>query len=462
MLIFESLLTEGIAQLSYLVGDTSTGSAAVVDPRPDVDVYLEMAERHGVSITHVLETHIHADFMSGARELAHRTGTAKIYCSHEGEPSYGFEHEAIRDGTRFPFGKVALTTRHTPGHTPEHVSFELAENDRPDEPWGVLTGDSLFVGSAGRPDLLGEQATPELTEKLFQTLKDYYLRLDDGVMIYPCHGAGSACGADIGERPASTIGHERRGNPFLQFDDLERFQAFIEEGAPPVPSHYPKLKKVNGQGPPVLGNLPGCPGLPPQSFQEKIDQGRYQLLDVRHMLAFGGGHIAGAVNIGDRAELSVWAADMLESEVPTLLVLHDDTDRDRVLRLLLRTGVVEHAGYLAGGMTAWANTGRAMQRLPQRTVQELHDNRGDFEVLDVRSDGEWRRGHIPGARHCFVGTLRDSTPELDRDKPLVTYCASGYRASIAASLLQSRGFNKVHNVPGSWQAWTSAGYPVEE
>jgi hydroxyacylglutathione hydrolase len=312
-LVFKSFFAEGIAQLSYLVGDDSKGTAAIIDPRPDVDVYLHEAQRREVSITHIFETHIHADFMSGSRELAERVGGAKIYCSHEGRAEYGFEQEGIRSGDEFTFGDTLLKVQHTPGHTPEHVAYILAEKDRADSPWGTVTGDSLFVGSAGRPDLLGEEETEELTEQLFHTLRDFYLQLDDGTIICPGHGAGSACGADIGDRPMSTIGYERRFNQFLQIDDFERFKKFVQEGAPPVPAHYPRLKKVNAAGPPLIGHLPACPGLPVGAFRQQAESDSVQVLDVRSMLAFGGGHVPGAINIGGtRPELSVWAGDMLD------------------------------------------------------------------------------------------------------------------------------------------------------
>lgn len=460
--VFESYFADGISQLSYLVGDDGEGTAAVIDPRPDVDVYLHAARRRELSITHVFETHVHADFMSGSRELAIRAGGAKIHCSHEGGAQYGFDQEAVRGGDEFTFGDALLTVRHTPGHTPEHVAFVLAEKSRADRPWGVITGDSLFVGSAGRPDLLGNEKTEELTESLFHTLRDFYLRLDDGVILYPCHGAGSACGADIGDRPMSTVGYERRFNPFLQIDDFEEFREFVEAGAPPVPAHYPRLKKVNAAGPPPLGHLPACPGLPVESFRRQAQRNDAQTLDVRSMLAFGGGHVPGAINVGgNRPEVSVWAGDTLDPERPILLVLEEDFELPRIVTLLWRTGFVNFAGYLVGGMKAWQNAGLPLEKVPQMTVQELNSN-GDVQVLDVRSPREWQAGHIPGATHHFVGKLRRETPQLDLGKPVAAYCASGYRASLAASLLQRAGFEDVRNVPGSWKAWTGAGYPVEE
>jgi hydroxyacylglutathione hydrolase len=460
-MVLESFFADGISQLSYLVGDDSSGTAAVIDPRPDVDAYLETAQQREVSITHIFETHIHADFMSGSRELAERTGGARIYGSGEGGAEYGFDNETIRNEDEFTLGDVLLKVRHTPGHTPEHVAFVLSEKDRADAPWGVITGDSLFVGSAGRPDLLGSEETPELTERLYETLRGFFLRLDDGVIIYPCHGAGSACGADIGDRPMSTIGYERRFNRFLQLDDLEEFRKFVQEGAPPIPAHYPRLKKVNAAGPPLIGHRPACPGLSIAAFREQVEREGMQTLDVRSMHAFGGGHVPGAINIGgNRPELSVWAGDLLDPDKPILLVLEGDFDLPRIVTLLWRTGFTKFAGYLVGGMKMWQNAGLPLKRIPQMTVHELKDD-GGTQRLDVRSPSEWQRGHIPGATHQFVGDLRERTPELDRSQPVATYCASGYRASLAASLLQRAGFEDVRNVPGSWKAWTSAGYPVE-
>ncbi|MCA9226655.1 MAG: MBL fold metallo-hydrolase, partial [Planctomycetales bacterium] len=333
------------------------------------------------------------------------------------------------------------------------------------KPWGVFTGDSLFVGSAGRPDLLGDEQTDELIEKLFHTLRDYYLKLSDGVIIYPCHGAGSACGADIGERPMGTIGYERETNDFLQYEDFQEFKKFVEENAPPEPHHYKHLKKVNVQGPPVLGHAPPAQGLPPKDFQKAIDSGDAQLLDTRQMLAFGGGHIEGAINIGPRPELSVWAGQMLDYEKPILLVVQDETDLDWIVWQLAYTGFTRFAGYLVGGMKAWENAGLPLRKLSQMTVHELNDQIDNVQLLDVRAPDEWEQGRIPGATHLYVADMRDGldgASAFDKSKPVVTYCDSGYRADIAASLLQRRGFQDVRNVPGSWQAWNNAGFEVEK
>lgn len=463
-MVFEKVQTAGISQLSYLVGDDASQTATVVDPRPDVEVYLELCRKHGVTITHIFETHIHADFMSGARELQQRVGSANIFASGEGGAKYDFPVEKIHNGDRFEFGSVMLTARHTPGHTPEHVSYELAEKDRSDDPWGVLTGDSLFVGSAGRPDLLGEEETEELTQHLFHTLRDYYLKLDDGVIIHPCHGAGSACGADIGERPASTIGYERRTNDFLQYEDFEDFKTFVQSGAPPVPQHYPILKKMNVKGPAIIGGAPTVPGLPPQEFKKVVDEGAAQLVDTRQMLAFGGGHIPGAINIGDRPELSVWAGDMLSYEKPTLLVVEDETQLDWIIWHFAYVGLTNFAGYLAGGMKAWDNQGLPLETLPQISVHRLADHQDEFQLLDVRSSSEFESGRIDNAKHKFVAEMRDGVEGdlgLNPDEPVAVYCGSGYRANIAASLMKRGGFKKVCNIPGSMQAWKNAGFNLE-
>ncbi|GAA5505228.1 rhodanese-like domain-containing protein [Novipirellula caenicola] len=464
-LVFQKVQTEGIAQLSYLVGDDSTGTAAVIDPRPNVDVYLELSREYGVAITHIFETHIHADFMSGARELASRLGTAKIYASGEGDAKYDFDVEKIKAGDSFKFGSLVLTVRHTPGHTPEHVAYELAEKDRVDSPWGVLTGDSLFVGSAGRPDLLGEEETEELTKKLFSTLRDYYLKLDDGVIIYPCHGAGSACGADIGERPMSTIGYERKTNEFLQYDDFDEFKKFVESGAPPVPQHYPILKKVNAKGPQVIGSAPPIQGLPAEQFKAAVDKGDAQLVDTRQMLAFGGGHIPDAINIGDRPEMSVWAGDMLSYDKPILLVVEDESNLDWVTWHFAYVGLTQFAGYLAGGMKAWENAGLPIVNLPQMPVQQLAEQQDRVQVLDVRTSSEFESGHLPKAKHKFVSEMRggvNGNLNINQKEPVAVFCGSGYRASLAASLLQRGGYEKVYNVPGSMQAWKKAGYDVQK
>src|SRR5437588_11412027 len=337
-LVFKTIQTKGIAELSYLLGVEHEGVAAVFDPRPDVEVYVDMAREANLAITHIFETHIHADLVSGSRELCARLESATILVSHEGGASYGFEHEKVKDGDEFTFGELLVTARHTPGHTPERLAYLLAEVDHPETPWGILTGDSLFVSSAGRPDLLGADHTNELAEKQFHTLRDFYLKLPDHVIIYPNHGAGSPCGADIGDRLSSTIGYERKFNKFLQFADAKSFTDHAIKTAPPVPKYYPVMKKVNADGPKVLGNLPRVPGLAHKAFKEAIEKKAGVLVDVRNMLAFGGGHIAGALNIAGTPILSIWPGWMLDPEERILLVMESEDDFEKIVGLFVGTG----------------------------------------------------------------------------------------------------------------------------
>ncbi len=462
MMVLETIQTPGIAQLSYLIGDTGSGTAAVIDPRADAAVYVELARRHWVAITHALETHVHADFMSGSRALRSLLGgKLSIAASGETDPKYGYDVHRLCDGDRLTFGDTTLIARHTPGHTPEHLAYEVAVSVKIDQPWGIFTGDSLFVGSVGRPDLLGAEETDDLARQLFKTMRDYFKGLDDGMLVFPGHGAGSACGADISDRPVSTIAWEKRHNRAMKIDDEGEFLAFVKQGAPPVPAHYPRLKKVNLQ-PHDAAHVPPCPALSARAFAEQVEAGEAQLLDTRDMLAFGGGHIPGAINIGDRDELSVWAGDLLDPDKPILLVAYDERRVDHLATLLWRVGFKQFAGYLAGGMTAWNLRGLPLATLTELSVTELSDRRADVQVLDVRSDREWNSGHIPGATHFYVGDLRDGDlPCLDKNRPTACYCGSGYRAGIAASLLKRGGFADVANVPGSWSAWKAQGLPTE-
>ena len=459
-LICETVQTEGIAELSYLIGDDEAGVAAVIDPRPDVEIYLEFAQNRKVSITHIFETHIHADLMSGSRELAARVKTASIYVSVEGRAKYGFEHEGIRDGDAFELGSLVLTARHTPGHTPEHMSYEASEKKRLPKMWGIFTGDSLFVNSAGRPDLMGDNQKEILAEQLYETLYNYYLELDDDIIIYPTHGHGSPCGADIGDRLTSTIGYERKFNPFLQIPDKAEFKEYALSTAPPEPTYYKPMKVLNAKGAEVLGNLPLVPGLPPKEFQAAIKKQKAVVIDTRKMLAFGGGHIPDSMNIGGLPELSIWAGWFLDPDQSILLVLDNDKDVSKIVPLFLRTAFTKFAGYLVGGMKAWDNAALPIDSIAQITVHEMKSREDEIQILDVRSPEELEKGHVPNAIHIFLPELKAKARMLKKKVPVAVYCDSGYRASLGTSILKPLGF-EVMNVPGSWQAWKNAGYSIE-
>ena len=429
--------------------------------RADVEIYIELARKRKVSITHIFETHIHADLVSGSRELADRTQTATIFVSEEGKAKYDFEHKAVKVGETYEFGDLILTARHTPGHTPEHMSYEAAEKKRAPKPWGVFTGDSLFVNSAGRPDLMGGGQAEELAEKLYDTLYKYYLKLSDDVIIYPTHGHGSPCGASIGDRLTSTIGYERQFNPFLQYHEMDAFKEYALSTAPPEPTYYKRMKKLNAKGPEVIGNLPLVPGLPPKAFDAAVKRGGNVLIDTRNMLAFGGGHIEGALNIAGLPELSIWAGWLLDPKQSVLLVLESDQEVEKVVPLFVRTGYTKFAGYLVGGMKAWDNASLPIIEVGQMTVHEVKERSQELQIVDVRSPEEWEEGHIPGAVHIFLPEIEERAGELKKRTSVAVYCDSGYRASIGASMLQKAGY-QVHNVPGSWQAWKNAKYPIEK
>ena len=460
--VLEPVRTDGLALISYFVGDKKSGTAAVIDPRRDVEVFLKLAAKHNMKITHALETHIHADFVSGSRELADRTGTTKIYASVEGDASYGFPVEPLRHKTDLDLGNIQFTVLHTPGHTPEHVSYLAVETSATEKPWALFTGDFLFVDSIGRPDLLGVENTERLAKILFHTIETGFRGLPDAVPIYPAHGAGSPCGSNIADRD-STLGNERRQNPALQFKEETKFIEWLLSAQPPVPYYWPRMKKLNAAGPEILKGLPRIGWLSPTDFQSMVAKSGVQLIDNRQMLAYSGGHIGGALNIGPTADLSMWAGWMLDPEQPIALVLTKESDLSEVLNWFSRVGYTKFAGALEGGMDAWVQEGLPLDAIPSMSVQQVRKTfpSKEMQLLDVRQPIEWDMGHIPGAKHVFLPELAKKLDRLDTSKPVVVYCSTGYRSSIAAGILKHHGFT-VYNVPGSFKGWTAAGYPVEE
>jgi hydroxyacylglutathione hydrolase len=462
-MFLETVETPGLAHLSYLVGDQRAGVCAAIDPRIDAEVYLELAAKHQARITHVLETHIHADFVSGAVEIASRSGAALCVGEHG---SYGFEHTPLRDGDILRVGEVELRVIHTPGHTPEHVCLLASGGRGAEEPWGIFTGDTLFAGEVGRPDLLGEATARGLAAQLFRSLHDRLLPLGDHIEVYPAHGAGSPCGASIGDRKTSTLGYERLHNPRLQIQHEERFIDALLASAPPAPFYYARMKRINAAEPwsrrPQIALQP----LEPDRFRKELETPDTLVVDTREIEAWGGAHLAGSLNIPLRAAFPIWAGWLLRPEQRLLLVLGDPADAASAQAHLRRVGLDGAIGYLRQGMRAWVETGLPFETASQMSVHELKqrietDSDG-LQLLDVRSDAEWREGRIPSARHVFAPFLPQRLGGLDRDRPIAVYCGSGFRASMAASLLRRHGFANVHNVPGSMSAWRAAGYPLEE
>ena len=463
MLVFEPIYTDGLAQISYLVGDSKAAVAAVIDPRRDVDIYLDMAREKGLRIAYAIETHIHADFASGAQALAERCGAEIIGgCSAD----YAFALRQAADGEVLELGQVSLEIVHSPGHTPEHISLLLRDSQQGDEPFALFTGDTLFNLDVGRPDLLGEDATQRLAGHLYATLFTRYLPLGERIEIYPCHGAGSACGKSIGDRRRSTLGNELLFNPALNQRRSEReFIDWLLAEMPEPPRHYARLKKLNARPAERLHGPALPPPLAPQAFAGRIaDPAAVQLVDLRSILAFGGGHVPGALNIALRNEFVNWAGWMLNDQRPIYLIGEDARQVHQATLQLYRIGLDRVEGYLRNGMSDWQNAGLPLAHVGQWTVHELDARREDpqVQVLDVRAPGELAQGRVPGALHAFVAHLPDGLAQLDRNRTVATYCGSGYRASIAASILKREGFGDVVNVPGSWTAWRQQDLPVEK
>src|SRR5574338_667079 len=464
-MLFERFEDKGLSHYSYAIGCKACGGVAIVDPRRDVDVYLEYAGATGVRIEYVLETHVHADFASGARELAERTGARLLLSEFDRGELYEvqFPHEDLPNDHAIVLGSARLVSRHTPGHTPEHMSFLVYDTARShDTPEMMLSGDFVFVGSLGRPDLRGEEAKRGRAARLYesvQALSD----LPDGLEIHPAHGSGSMCGAGMSDRPMSTLGFERVANPYLRAGlGREEFIAKILGNVPPFPPYYRRMKEVNSKGLPTLNGLPGLEALDVDELKSRADRG-HVVSDLREQLAFGGGHIPGAFAVGAGMNLSTWAAWVVPYDTPILLVADDEATIEASVRALVRVGLDCVEGYLRGGMSAWSAAGLPQAHTPQLTPSELHERlaRGErFRVVDVRADGEWAGGHIDGAQHIMGGFLADRAHELKNDNgPIAVICAAGYRSTVAASVLERAGIQSVYNVTGGMSAWRAAGLP---
>jgi hydroxyacylglutathione hydrolase len=459
----DRIFTPGLAQVAYLVADEAAGVAAIIDPRRDVDVYLDWATAHGVRITAILETHVHADFVSGAPELAAATG-APIYASRLGAQE--FPHEPLDDGAEVAVGRLRLRALWTPGHTPEHLAYLLFDPEVGDEPQALFSGDALFVGEVGRPDLLGQEQTQQLAGQLFHTVTERLSRLPERLVVYPGHTAGSACGKKIGDAPSTTIGQEKLVNYAFQARRKDQFIAMVLAGMPLPPTYYPVLKRVNKIGAPLLATLPDGEALTPEAVAARQAAGAL-IIDARTADAFGAGHLPGAVFAGLGQNFVAWMGWVAPYDRDLILVLDHDADFAEARTELRRIGLDRVAGYLAGGLPAWREADGEIVDLPQLSVQELHDRLSHGEpltVLDVRGDDEWADGHIAGAVHTFAGAIAQGAevPVIPDTGTVAVICGSGYRSSVVSSLLQARGCTNLHNVGGGMTAWHEAKLPTTE
>lgn len=459
---------QSLAHASYLVGCQKTNEAIVIDAGRDVQQYLIAASNAGLKIVAAAETHIHADFVAGSRELAARTG-ARLFLSDEGPPEWKYEyasqyeHQLLKDGDEFYVGRVKFTTLHTPGHTPEHICFLLTdEGGGADQPMGLFSGDFVFVNALGRPDLLETAAgitgsAEEGARSLFQSAEKFK-QLPDHLQIWPAHGAGSACGKGLGAIPSSTVGYEKRFNPAMQFNDEQLFVQYILDDQPETPDYFKIMKRVNKEGPDLLMEQPAIRVLGLTELESSQERGEL-IIDTRNRYRFAEGHLPGSILI-EFNELGNWAGWFVDYEKPVYLICNDE-HRGEAVRVLQKIGVDTIGGVFDA--RALANAGLNTQTFPHHSPDEIAQrvSAGEFLVLDVRSDSEWNGGHIPQAQHRFLGKLDETISSINSDKPILAHCGSGIRSAIAASILQAAGFDQVHNLDGGFSAWKKAGLPVE-
>jgi hydroxyacylglutathione hydrolase len=457
----------------YLIGDRETGEAVVVDPNRDVEQYVAAAGKEGLRVTHVTETHIHADFVSGARELARRTG-AQLLLSDEGDADwkYAFAAEAgallLRDGDHFMVGNIRLDVMHTPGHTPEHISFLVTDTPAAAGPWGILTGDFVFVGDVGRPDLLeraaGRVGTMEAgAHALFHSLEKFR-ELPDHLQVWPGHGAGSACGKALGAVPSTTVGYEKIGNWGVATTDEDEFVRMVLEGQPEPPKYFAMMKRINKEGPRILGGLPRPARLPAARLAALLGEGA-AVVDTRPAADFAAGHVPGTINIPLGASFTTWAGWLLPYDRDVYLLVGGDAPGAdaAAARALAMIGLDRVAGtFGTDALEAWTAAGRTLATVAKATPAEVSSmlERGEVTVVDVRGRSEWEGGHIPGVPNIPAGFLTERLDEIRTDRPVVVHCQSGVRSAIAASVLQSRGVPDVIDMVGGFAAWQRSGLPV--
>ena len=475
---FQQLYDQPLAQASYLIGCQATGEAIVVDPLRDVQPYLALAAREGLRITHVTETHIHADFVSGARELAAATG-ARLFLSAEGGADWQYAFAAadgatlLRDGDVIQVGNLRFDVLHTPGHTPEHLSFVVTDQPAAAGPMGILTGDFVFVGDVGRPDLLEKAAKVAGTMEagahtLFRSLQRFR-ELPDHLQVWPGHGAGSACGKALGAVPSSTVGYEKRANWGVATTDEDTFVQMVLEGQPEPPAYFAQMKRINREGPRVLGALHAPARQQPDALPALV-RDRAWIVDLRPAAAFAAGHVPDTLSIPYSRSFTTWAGSLLPYDADLWLLTDaagttDTPDEVRhAVHDLAQIGLDRVAGWFdAEALAAWRDSGREWRDVPQLTGHELAERvlREPTQVLDVRGASEYEAGHLPDARNVPLGSLAESVSSLEPLQPVVVQCQGGARSAIAASVLLRAGRHDVFNLSGGFVAWRDAGLPVD-
>ena len=453
---FEQFYLGCLAHASYMLG--SEGEAAIVDPQRDVEIYLKAADEQGLKIRHIFESHLHADFVSGHLELAKRTG-AKIYIGEQAGAT--FPHVPLRDGSEVRFGKVRITALETPGHTPEGVCLVIADEEKSQEPWAVLTGDTLFIGDVGRPDLSKEHTPLQLAGLMYDSLHQKLMKLGDQVLVYPAHGAGSLCGRNMRAERYSTIGTEKLSNYALQIRSRDEFIRQLTENLPSRPEYFLQDAQINRAGASTLSELRELPPITPAELNDLLQQGVF-VLDVRPNGDFAAAHVPGSINISLAGQFASWAGAIMGLSASPVLIADTPEQYAEARMRLARVGIEDPRGILQGGVAAWKQAGLPVATVPQLMVQELSQRRSShLQLLDVRREGEWQAGHIEGAEWFPLDNFKISAPELDPSVPVAVHCQGGYRSMIACSLLQRAGIENVMNVIGGFDAWRRDGLPIE-
>jgi hydroxyacylglutathione hydrolase len=457
-MVFEQFYLSCLAHASYLLG--SEGVAAVVDPQRDVEIYLDEARKHNLKIDYIIETHMHADFVSGHQELAARTD-AKIYLDVQADA--GFPHVAVQDGDELRLGRAVLRFLETPGHSVDSISVLVTDLDRSPQPWAVLTGDTLFIGEVGRPDLSPGRTSEELASMLYDSLHQKLLRLPDSVEIYPAHGAGSLCGRNISPERHSTIGKERALNYALRPMSREDFITLITGDLPERPEYFFRDKEINRAGAPALAEVAHIVPLAPAEVARRQAEGAI-VLDTRPAAQFGAGHVPGSLHIALQGQYASWAGTLIGIGPPIVVVADDSKPAEESTVRLARVGIENVVGYLDGGVLAWQQDGRPLAEVPQISALQLYEQLCDqpdaVQVIDVRRPMEWETGHLERAKLKPLHQLRENLSELDPALPVAAHCKSGYRSTIATSILKAAGFSQVMNVVGGLDAWTAHNLPV--
>ena len=448
-----------LAHASYLIG--SEGEGAVIDPQRDVEQYVREAGANGLEIRYIIETHLHADFVSGHRELADRTG-AQIVFGRTADAT--FEHLGLKDGDQLQIGSVVLKILETPGHTPEGISVLAQDRSDPETPDRIFTGDTLFIGDVGRPDLIGSKgfSAEQMAEMLYDSLHGKLLTLPDEVEVYPAHGAGSLCGRNMSRETMSTIGEQRKFNYAVQPMKKEAFVQMMTTDLPEVPAYFATDVEINRTGAAPLEQLPEAVALPPQEVRRLQEDG-HLVLDVRPAAAFGAAHVPNSINIGLGGQFASWAGSLMPIKTPIIIVAEDVSGVTEATTRLARVGLDLVVGFLDGGIYNWDQAGLPTSSTPQMPVDELLariQEQADLQIIDVRRPSEYAPEHVPGAVNTPLSEFERGVGSLAL-RPTAVICGSGYRSSAAASLLERVHFLEVYNVVGGTTAWVNAGYPLE-